>query len=252
MSKKGSRNVGRYYRQQVLSGYEHFIQQEKQDNDSASVEQRGTQAAIWNAREQACYQILVPVIIEKISVDSERYGYKILLNDDVDILVAPYSKRGKKTTKPPTSIPGKTGQKSSSLRMVYGVHATGQPPLSHPLELNVPEALARLYSFILGKIDATLQCTLQQLENPPGDDDTRERAESASPPKSVGANKEGRRSKKVRAKILPEALSEIPAQVDELDGALLGSGQGDNDNRLDSVGNDSFVGTALEGFTLDY
>ena len=220
--KKGTKNVGRNYRQLFFSGFKSDIQPGNEDGNSKTVKQVAErQEPVKGAR---CYKILVPVIIEQTSYDSGQYNYRILLNDNANLPISPYSIRGKKDIGPSANAPKKEGRRTNAIHLVYGVHEDGVRALSHTNQSNVQPDAAQIYSFVLGQIDRAIECTIFEHQNGKGDDDTGKRVESTSPSKSVRSNKKTRRSKKVLPEVLPETLPEEPARMVEVDREVLGWG----------------------------
>jgi hypothetical protein len=251
MTKKETKNARPLYRQQVLSGYERFVQPENQD-DSSSQDEQGREETPKGFWQQKSYLLSIPIIIEKTGFRGDEYQYKILINDDADIPVSSYSARSKKATSSPVTIHSETSSKTNKIPMVYGIHEGEVNPFSHPDGRGVPELIASIYSYVLGQIDRTLQRAVQFPAQQEGNDDARQRNKGTQSHKSLGANMDGRRGKKVRAEVRAEATSESSSKVDENDREILGNRPGDREDKLVGVDNDTFEGTGLEGIPLEF
>lgn len=251
-NEKGLKNARRIYTQQVLSGFEHLNQPEDENGNSSQNEQGRTEKLPPKFWEQKSYQVSISVIIEKTSTGSNQHEYSISLNADSDILIAPIAKSGKKTTQSPHTIHREKVTKTRKIPMVYGIHKAGVDTLSYPARYPTSTGVTEFYSYLLGQIDRAIECTIQQQEITSGNDDSGQRSESPPTPKNVGSNKAKRRGSKILPKIRNEALSEVPPKVDDINGAVLGGGSSNTGDRLDTMGNDTFVGTGLENVSLDF
>jgi len=229
---KGNQSVRPNYTQQVLSGYERFLQPTNTNGDSSSDEQGRKTTPQELKREQKTYQILVPLILEKVGGDGDKLTYAIHFNGNTYLLVSPYSIRGKKASQDATTIPFKADEKTVKVRLDYGIHQTGQYPLSHPDGTNPLIQIANIVGYILDAIDTAIECTILKPEKTQSVLDTRERAESTQPQENVGTHKAKRRSKKVHPKIHSEALPEVSPQLDEPNGSVLGNRHRDSTDKL--------------------
>lgn len=242
--KKGTLNVRRGYRQSYLSGFEHIAQSTNQDSDSQKIK-RLTDSPPKINKGQRSYSVSVQVIIEQVSNDSGLYTYRVLLNDDPNISVTPYSIRSKKETGQNVDLPKKGIKGGDSFSLVYGVHKGQHRTLSHTTQHPLPRVLPQIYSFILGAIDRAIECTILIPEDKATNDDSGKRAESTPTQESLGTDKEKRRSKKIRPEVLPEALPENSPLLVEIDGALLGSRQGNREVGLIQLGSGTDNGGAI-------
>lgn len=219
MSKKGNvQNVGRIYRQQVLSGYEHINQPSDTNGDSSQDEQRGEEKLSSKFWQSKTYQVSIKLIIEKTSNGGDEHKFTIRLNDDNDVLISPYAKQSKRVSKDAFTILGSSSRKTVSLPMVYGIHKAGVCTLSPSSGNSLPETIAQLYSFLLVQLDRTVECIILKQENKTGDDDNGERVQSDESPKVLGSNKAKGRSAKILPKVRDETIPEIPAKMVETDG----------------------------------
>lgn len=245
MSRKGTKptNVRREYRQSFLSGYEHIAQsRDENGNSKAEIVVDGSPKV---KRGQAMYQVSVTFLIEQVSSDSGEYLYRVLLNDDPDILAMPVSKRSKKPTGQNAYLP-KTGVKGGdSFSLVYGVYQSRQRSLSHTPQHPLQRVTPQIYSFLLGVIDRAIECTILIPENAPRIDDPGQRIESTPTQKSIRDNKKKGRRKKIRAKVLSEALPEEAASVVEIDGQVLGRGQANSEIRSNQLASRTYNGGEL-------
>jgi len=241
MSKKTKerlKNARRQYRQQFLSGFEPVVQPGNEDGNSktvTSVQNGPTQVK----QGERSYYISIPVIIEQVSNDNQQYIYRILLNDDPDLFVSPYSIRSKKATGQAAYLPKTHIKGGSSFSMVYGVHKDGDGSLSHTQQHPIQQVAPQLYSYILGAIDRTIQCTLLLPERQKTVDDTGQRKERAPISEVIRTYTEKRRGKKVLPEVLPEALPEEATILVETDGTILGGGQENNEPGLVILGSDA-------------
>lgn len=241
--KRMVRNVTPLYRQLFISGYEHIDKSGNKDGNSKAVKQ--AEAHTTPIRGERCYHVSIPVIIEQISNDSGEYQYKISINAHSDIPIASFSKRGKKITGQIAHIPQEVGGKPDTFSLVYGIHKSGMRALSHTTEHPIFTTTAQIYGSILGIIDRAIQCTILQPENAQTNDDAGQRIESASTQKDVGGDKKTRRSKKVRAKILPETSPEETPLLVEIDRKVLGWGPANDDIRPIGMGSDIYTGGGI-------
>lgn len=229
------KNARAAYRQLFLSGYEHIAQPKDPDGNSKTVK-RLTDAAPQIVKGQRSYQVSLTFVIEQTGNDSSQYDYRILLNDDPNISVTPYSIRGKKTTGQVVDLP-KTGIKGGdSFSMVYGIHQSGQRTLSHSPQHPIQRVAPQLYSFFLGAIDRAIECTILLTPKQEGNDDTGKRSESTPTQKGLGTDKKKGRGKKVLSEVLPETLPEKAAVMVEVNGEILGRGQANSETELGGLG----------------
>jgi len=226
ISKQKRENVVKRYRQLFLSGYEHTAQSSDEKRDSqknAKIPEQRPEVP----RGKGSYNVSVQFVIEEIGNDCGKHTYRVLLNDDPNILIAPYSIRSKKETGQTFNLPKKNIKGGTSFSVVYGVHEKGGSSLSHTEQHKIQFVTPLLYSFILGAIDRAIECTVLEPNKEQANDDTNKRIESTPPPKNVGTDKKAGRGKKIRAKVLPKALPEEAAGVVETNGSLLGGRQAD-------------------------
>lgn len=222
MSKKGKKaDVGRIYRQQVLSGYERAIQPGNKDGGSEENKQV-EDVASEDISQEGCYLVSVTFIVDKVGNDGNGNLYNISVNDDSDLLITPVSKRSKKPTKPTVTVHQEKSAKTTKIPMVYGIHQEGQYTLSLASEHTLPRAIASIYSFILVQANRAIERTLFKPTHQEANDDTRERAKGSLTQEDVGANKTARRGKKIRSEVLPKTAPETTAKVDEIDRPVLG------------------------------
>jgi len=238
-------NARREYRQQFLSGFEPVVQPGDANSNSKTLRDLTNETPQVH-KGARCYNLSIPLIIEQVSNDSGEYIYRVLLNDDANILVAPYSIRGKKETGQAVNLP-KTGIKGgTSFSMVYGVHEDGVGSLSHTKQHPIQQVAPQLYGYVLGAIDRAIQCTILITEDQKGDDGTGQRIESTPTSEVLGTDKKARRGKKVLSQVLPETLPEEAANLVEDDRKILGGRQEDAQNGLDRVRGDAYHGEGLE------
>lgn len=241
--KKGPKNVRREYRQSFISGFEHLAQSRDENGN------RKTDVVVESSapikRGQGMYNVSVTFVIEQVSNDSGEYVYRILLNDDPDISVLPISKRSKKAIGQVASLPKAGNKGGDSFSMVYGIHESGKRPLSHTPEHPVFRVASQVYSFLLGTIDRAIECTILIPNDTKTNDDAGERVQGPQSQESLGANKKAGRSKKIRAKILPEATPEKATSMVEINGPILGRRQEDSAARPDELGSGTYYGGEL-------
>ena len=252
MSKmRGSKNVESRLRQQVLSGWSDYGKPEGYLPDNENVgKQKQTPQGFW---EQKSYIAFIPVIIEPTSTDSNGNEYSIQIAADIDIPLHTFSKRSKIVSKQVFSVPGKKGKASYKIPVVYGIQPDGDDSLSHPAGYTTVQAVANTYSAFLGKVATALKCLLL---NSKGEEastvDKGKRNEGTQSPKDLGESKKSRRSGEVRSEVRNKAIPKVPANLDEVNGKILGNRQGDGTDRLQQVGDDSYRGTGLENFSVDF
>lgn len=225
--KRKVQNVRRGYRQLFISGFEHLAQSRDENGNSKTEIVVGGSKPV--KRGERSYKVSFTLILEQVSNDSGEYVYRVLVNDDPDISVTPYSIRSKKETGQTAHLP-KTGIKGgSSFSLVYGIHESGNCSLSHTAQHSLPKVAPQLYSIAMGAIHRAIECTILLPENEKENDDTGERSEGSPTQKSLGTDKEKRRSKKVRAEVLPEAIPEKTPVLVETDRAILGERPGNRE-----------------------
>lgn len=242
--KKGTLNVRREYRQSYLSGFEHIAQSANQDGDSQKIK-RLTDSPPKINKGQRSYSVSVQVIIEQVSNDSGEYTYRVLLNDDPNIFVSPYSIRSKKETGQAVDLPKKGIKGGDSFSLVYGIHKGQKRTLSHTAQHPLQRVVPQIYSFILGALDRAIECTILIPEDKAANDDTGKRIESTPTQESMGTDKKKGRGKKIRAEVLPETLPENSPLLVALDRALLGSGQGNREAGHVQLGSGTDNGGAI-------
>lgn len=252
MSQKVQKNVRRLYTQQVLSGFKHLVQSSNESGNSTQNEQGGAQELPQEFWKQKSYQVSFTVIIEQTSPDSNQHEYKISLNDDADILIAPTSKSGKKSPKQAYTISQETNAQTRKIPMVYGIQPQGIDSLSYPIGYSIGRGITEFYSFLLGQLDRTVERIILEQENQKRDDDTGKRDKSSQPQESLGDDKKTRRSGKIRHKIRNENKPKNRPSVDETNRPLLGGGPENTGDRLVEVGDDTDIGNTLEGLSLDF
>lgn len=216
MSEKAGRNARPKYRQQLLSGWSGFGKPENWHGDSTQEEQ--PEATEVHLTKQKAYHVSIPVIIEPVSVSGNELQYKICIYDDLDLSVSPFSTRGKRPLAPTIGIPGEKSSRAIKIPMVYGVYENGDTPLSHTNKSRLFDLTASIYSAVLGAIDTAIERAIFDLEKQAANDDTGERIEGASTPKSLGDNTASGRSKKVLPKVLSETLPKESTGLDEDNG----------------------------------
>jgi len=249
---KGNPNVGTVYTQSLLSGYEHLLQSSNTNGDSSSDEQGRKTTPQELKREQKAYQILVPLILEKVGGDGDKLTYAIHFNGNTHLLVSPYSIRGKKTSQDATTVPFKTDEKTVKVRLDYGIHQTGQYPLSHPNGYSPLIQIAHITGFVLDAINTTIERTIFLPEKTESVLDPGSSAEGTPTQENVGTHKAKRRSKKVHPKIHSEALPEVSPQLDEPNRSVLGNRHRDSTDKLAGMGNDTDDRGELKGDTLGF
>lgn len=236
MSEGKNTDVRPVARQFVLSGWSDSIQPKDVYSDGTTNEPRGEEATQGGREwQQKVYKLSFSLIVEQVSDDGNQHVYKVLVNDDSDLLVSTYSKRSKKTTSSALAVPKKKS-KGKSLALVYGVHPDGKCTLSHPTGQAGAILTAELYSWLLGQIDDVIQYRLQQQNKQTTDDDTGQRVESASTPTNVGGHQTRGRGKALRPKVRAEALPEEGAGMVETYGEILGERRGHIEDRLAGMG----------------
>lgn len=243
-------NVRRQYRQLLLSGYEHPAQSTNEKRDHKTLPKLTTEPPKLRKGERA-YNLSIQVVIEQVSNDSGEYIYRVLLNDDPNLSVTPYSVRGKKETGPAVDLPKKGNKGGDSFSMVYGIHKGGQRALSHTPQHPLQRVLPQIYSFILGAIDRAIECTILIPEEAPRIDDPGQRIESTPTQKSLGADKKKRRGKALRPQVLPETLPEEAAILVADDGQVLGWEQRNPSHRLIDLGSGTDNGGAIANALSD-
>lgn len=242
-SKKGLQSVRPRYRQAFLSGYEHLTQPKNENGDRKKDLE---DAEITEPpRGKRSYNLSLQVIIEQAGNDSGEYLYKIRLNDNANLLVAPYSITGKKDIGPASSLPKETGQGVYVLPLVYGIHEGGNGTLSHPNGRDILQETSHIYGWLLGQLDRAIKCTVLKPENEATNDDTGQRKEGTPTPKSMGTNKKARRGKKVLPKVLPETPSEKAAELVEDDWEILVGRQEDAQARHELLGSRTYDGSSI-------
>lgn len=223
--KKGNLNVRRLYTQQVLSGYEHFVQPRNENGNSEKVERSSAVEKI--ERGKGSYIVYVPVIINAAGDDSNKHEYQISINDNSNVAISAYSQRSKKATGQVHNLPKEKGGKVSKISMVYGISENGIGTLSPINERQVLRDVASIYSWLLVQVGRAIQCTILQPENEKTNDDTGKRVQGTQAQEIVRDDKKGRRRKKVLSQVLPENSSKETAVLVETDRQILGRGQGD-------------------------
>lgn len=252
MSKKvEKKNVGRIYRQQVLSGYEHIIQPQDTDGNSPSNEQRREEKVKPSFWQQKSYQVSFSVIIEKVGDSGDQHNYRIHLNGDSDISLSPISIRSKKVSQSPYTIHQPQAKKGIKIPLVYGIHKSGVRSLSYPDGYSIPEGIAHVYSFLLGQLDRAIECTLQQQENQAGNDDSGQRAKGTQSPENLGEHQAEGWSEKVLPEIRNETVPEKDTMVDGTPWKILGNRLANGQDKLGGVGNDTGKRKRRKGLPMD-
>jgi len=249
---KGNPNVGTVYTQSLLSGYEHLLQSSNTDGNSPPTEQRGEETPQELKREQKAYKVLGPVIIEKVGGDSDKLTYAIHLNGNPDLLVSPTSTRSKTTPQNGIAVHHAKSKKTVKVRLDYGIHQTGQYPLSHSNGVSPLIQIAHITGFILDAINTTIERTIFLPEKTKSVLDPGSSPEGTPTQENVGTHKAKRRSKKVHPKIHSEALPEVSPQLDEPNRSVLGNRHRDSADKLAGMGNDTDDRGELKGDTLGF
>ena len=237
------KNVRREYRQSYLSGFEHPAQpRDENGNRETDIVVEGSKPI---PRGKGGYQVSVTFVIEPIGNDSGKHNYRVLLNDDPDILITPYSIRGKKATGQAAYAPKKGIKGGDSFSLVYGVHESGNRSLSHTTQHPLSRVLPQIYSFLLGAIDTAVECTILVPENETANDDPGERIEGSATQKVLGTNTQKGWRKKVRTKVQSETVPEEATGMVEINGTVLGWGQANSEIRLNQLASGTYYGGEL-------
>jgi len=237
MAKRSKKqNAISQFHQQVLSGWSSYGKPENWDSGGDEAQQGGEETASKSIFKSSTYLLSIPVIIEQASVLGNEHVFSISLNDDTHLSISTYSKRSKKKSKETVTIHPAESRKFPPVHLVYGIHENGQLSLPSFAKQEMVEIVAQVYSQILGKINSAIQRALYERAKRATNDDSGKRSESSPTSKSVGEPKKRGGGKKIRAEVLPETVSKVPAELVEVNGAILGDRPKDIESELGRVG----------------
>lgn len=233
--RRKTRNVRALARQLVLSGCGNSIQSKDIYSDGDETIGRRAKTTKEPQWEQTVYRAAVSFVIEQVSVGSDKHEYKIFINDDADLSLCTYAKRGKKATSDVFTVPQAKSQ-TKTLAMVYGVHKSGELSLSLTARQEGVQNAADVYSWLLGQIDDAVQFRLQRLEEQAHNDDPAKRDKGTLPQENVGEHQAPRRRKTVRTKIRTKTIPEDPSVLVGVDGQVLGMRPGNGQYQPEGLG----------------
>lgn len=215
---KGLENARKFYAQAILSGFGAERESGKETSGNSSSEDKTygeTPKKFW---EQDAYLVFVPLVIKPFDVSGSSYECEISIPLNVDIPIRLYRSRSKKMSQFTTYLLAEKSKDATKLCLVSGISETGIAPLSPSPEHTLPEAIAYVFSRVLGIVNRASRCIVHERKDAKNYEDARERKESASSPKDVGKHTNGGGSEEIRSKVLSKKGAKENSKVDGMDG----------------------------------
>jgi len=215
---ESSKYARQQYSQAVLSGWSGFGQPEQESSDNP----QSTNQTVWEMPrkfwEQKRYILFIPVVIEPAEPGNADHECKISIPLDVDIPVRVFRTRSKTLSQFTSYLPAEENKDTSKLCLVSGVSAIGERTLSPAPLSEMGQAIAYVYSRVLGIANRAYQCYVHVNERRSNKDDEGGSNASTSASGHLVEYQKTRRSKAIRGKVRDEGRAEDSPQVVSVDG----------------------------------
>jgi hypothetical protein len=223
MTTEHGENAKSGYYQLTLSGFQGALQPANKDSEGDKREPKTTEpkTAFWQKSE---YIVFIPFIVKQVSISDSELRYKLQVDCNIDILIAPRPKRGQVDVEQIAYIPHTETKRPTALPLVSRISTIGMSTFSFADGLSIYEGIAHVFSGTMDKVNAALQCIILKSEKTKARIvDSGKRVESTPTPKGIRANKKKGRSAPLRAQVLPENEAEATPTLAETNGEILGN-----------------------------